>query len=93
MPLIVEFEYEDGSKEINRIPAEVWVRNNKKVSKLFITEKAIKQITLDPLQETADINLKNNFYPEKIIESEFQLFKNERQAQPNLMQLQKQGKL
>lgn len=93
MPLIVEFEYEDGSKEINRIPAEVWVRNNKKVSKLFITEKAIKQITIDPLQETADINLKNNFYPEKIIESEFQLFKNERQAQPNLMQLQKQGKL
>ncbi|MFN5704649.1 MAG: M1 family aminopeptidase, partial [bacterium] len=57
MPLIVEFEYEDGTKEINRIPAEVWVRNNKKVSKLFITEKAIKQITLDPLQETSDINL------------------------------------
>jgi hypothetical protein len=93
MPLIVEFEYEDGTKEINRIPAEVWARNNKKVSKLFITEKAIKQITIDPLQETSDINLKNNFYPERIIESEFQLFKNERQREPNLMQLQKQGKL
>lgn len=93
MPLIVEFEYEDGTKEIHRIPAEVWVRNNKKVSKLFITEKEVKQINLDPLQETADINRKNNFYPEKIVESEFQLFKNERQREPNLMQLEKQGKL
>ncbi len=93
MPIIVELEYEDGTKEIKRIPAEVWVRNNKKVSKLFVTEKEIKQVNLDPLQETSDIDLTNNYFPPKMMESQFQLFKEQRQREPNLMQLEKQGKL
>lgn len=93
MPLIVELVYEDGTKEIKRIPAEIWVRNNKKVSKLFVAEKEIKQINLDPLQETADIDLSNNYFPPKMIESQFQLFKDQRQKEPNPMQLEKQGKL
>src|SRR5690606_37866668 len=27
MPLIVQFEFEDGSKEVQRIPAEIWKLN------------------------------------------------------------------
>ncbi|NEU08167.1 M1 family metallopeptidase [Flavihumibacter sp. R14] len=94
MPLIVEMEYEDGTKEIQRIPAEIWRQNNKNVSKLFITKKPVKQFTLDPFQETADIDLSNNYFPAKTIPSKFQLFKQEQQKkEANLMQLQRSGNL
>jgi len=66
MPLIVELEYQDGTKEIRRIPAEIWRRNNEVVSKMFITEKPIKQIALDPRGETADAAVVNNFFPRRI---------------------------
>ena len=66
MPLIVELEYQDGTKEIRRIPAEIWRRNNEVVSKMFITEKPIKQIALDPRGETADAGVVNNFFPRRI---------------------------
>ena len=94
MPLILEFEYIDGTKEVKRIPAEIWRLNNSKVSKTFITDKPIKQISLDPYQETADIDLENNFYPQKEVPSKLQLFKEkQREKEKNLMQLQKEGKL
>jgi hypothetical protein len=93
MPVIIEMEYQDGTKEVVRIPAEIWRRNNKSVSKMLMTEKPVKQFTLDPYQETADVELSNNFFPAKNTESKFQLFKQQQQTQPNLMQLQKSGKL
>ena len=36
MPIIVQFEFEDGSKEIQRIPAEIWMLNQKEVTKIII---------------------------------------------------------
>lgn len=94
MPVIIEMEFTDGSKEMMRIPAEIWRKNNAKASKMIITTKKVKQFSIDPLQETADINMNNNFYPAKEIESKFQLFKDQqRTREPNLMQLEKSGKL
>jgi aminopeptidase N len=75
MPIIVEFEFEDGSRELHRIPAEIWRKNDKEVSKIFKTGKRIKQIYLDPFQETADINMENNFFPRKPQPSRFEIFK------------------
>jgi len=75
MPLILEFEFEDGSKEEHQIPAEIWRRNDREVSKVFMTEKKIKQVTLDPYQETADIETENNFFPRQSQPSRFQLYK------------------
>ncbi len=66
MPLIIELEFQDGTKEIRRIPAEIWRRNNVEVSKMFITEKPVKQISIDPRSETADSDLTNNFFPRRI---------------------------
>ncbi|MCP4463267.1 MAG: aminopeptidase [Planctomycetaceae bacterium] len=66
MPLIVELEFQDGTKEVRRIPAEIWRRNNRVVSKMFITEKPVKQIVLDPRGETADSSVVNNFFPRRI---------------------------
>ena len=93
MPVIVEMEYQDGSKEVLRIPAEIWRRDNKKVSKMIITDKIVRQFSLDPYQETADIELSNNFFPAKTVESKFQLFKQQWEKKSNLMQLRKSDKL
>jgi len=75
MPLILKFEFADGTEEIQRIPAEIWRRNNEEVSKVFMFDKVVKQITLDPLYETADTDFNNNFWPEKKQPSRFQLYK------------------
>jgi hypothetical protein len=65
MPLIVEFEFQDGSREIHRIPVEIWTKNHKEVSKVFKFGKEVKCITLDPYLETADVDMKNNYWPRK----------------------------
>ncbi len=94
MPIVLEMEYQDGTKELVRIPAEIWRKNNQKVSKLIVSKKPVKQFSIDPFQETADINMNNNNFPAKTIESQFQLFKEkQQQKQPNLMQQQRDGKL
>ena len=75
MPIILGLEHEDGSKRIIRIPAEIWAKNNETASKLIVSEKPVKQFTLDPRLETADVELSNNYYPPKITKSRFQTFK------------------
>ncbi|MFX5684413.1 hypothetical protein ABTE42_20005, partial [Acinetobacter baumannii] len=76
MPIIVEFTYEDGTKETEKIPAQIWRKNENKVTKLFASLKKVKSIKLDPLRETADINEANNSWPSGTVEpSKFQIFK------------------
>jgi len=66
MPVIFGVEYEDGTNEEIRIPAEIWKMQNEKleetVSKVIITEKPVKKITLDPNLETADTDTSNNVW-------------------------------
>ncbi len=45
MPIIVEFEYEDGTKERKQYPAEIWRKNDAEVTKVFPSNKAISKIT------------------------------------------------
>jgi len=75
MPIIVEFKFEDGTSEIERIPAQIWRKNENKVTKVFITRKKAVSIQLDPLKETADIDISNNSWPKFDEPSKFQLFK------------------
>jgi hypothetical protein len=63
MPIIVEFAFEDGTKETQRIPAQIWRKNENNVTKLFVTRKKAVSIKLDPMKETADINEANNSWP------------------------------
>ncbi|MCF6167254.1 M1 family metallopeptidase [Lutibacter sp.] len=74
MPIIVEFEYEDGTKERKQYPAQIWRHNDKEVTKVFPSSKAIKKITIDPDEQTADVNLSNNSWP-KNKETKFEKFK------------------
>ena len=80
MPLIIEWTYEDGSKEISRIGANVWRKNENKVIKTFMKDKAVKSIKLDPYRETADIDEKNNTWPIAQEPSKFQIFKSRNNA-------------
>ena len=75
MPIIVEWTFKDGSKEIDRVPVQVWRKNENKVTKTFMKDKEVASILLDPMRETADINTANNGWPVKVEPSKFQLFK------------------
>jgi hypothetical protein len=81
MPIIIEWTYEDGSKEIDRIPAQVWRLNENKVTKFFMKDKRVTGIRLDPMKETADIDESNNTWGSVPTEpTKFQLFKQKQGA-------------
>lgn len=75
MPLIIEFTYKDGSKETERIPAEIWRLNEKEVTKVFAKEKEVVNIVLDPQLETADCDVSNNYFPREIQPTRFEMYK------------------
>ncbi|GAA4310514.1 M1 family metallopeptidase [Mucilaginibacter gynuensis] len=75
MPIIVEFTFKDGSKQLDRIPAQIWRLNEKKASKFYVQDKEVASIKLDPMRETADIDETNNVWGKAVEPSKFQLFK------------------
>ncbi len=89
MPLILQWEYADGTTEIERIPAEIW-KISDSVSKVFVKQKEVKQIILDPFLETADVDLNNNAWPARITPDRFQLFKQREREMPNPMQMERE---
>ena len=80
MPLIIEWTYTDSTKEVERIPAQVWRKNENGVQKLFMKTKEVARITLDPMKETADINESNNQWPKIPTPTRFQVFKARQEA-------------
>ncbi|MEM1406813.1 MAG: M1 family metallopeptidase [Bacteroidota bacterium] len=75
-PLIVEFTFEDGSKQIERIPAEIWRYNEQKTTKVFAFDKVVTNIVVDPNEETADVDTDDNVFPRPMEEeSKFDKFK------------------
>ena len=75
MPIIVEWTFKDGTKEVDRIPAQVWRLNENKVVKTFIKDKEVASVKLDPYRETADINESNNSWNTIAEPSRFSIFK------------------
>jgi len=76
MPIIIEWTYADGTKEVEKIPAQIWRKNEKGLTKVFIKDKQVTGIKLDPMRETADIDESNNKWPNNITEpSKFTVFK------------------
>ena len=80
LQVILRFEYTDGTAEEHHIPTEIWRLRHDRIAKVFVTEKEIRQIILDPYLETADTDTGNNYYPPRQEISRFELFrkKNER---------------
>ena len=75
MPIIVEFTFEDGTKEVTKYAAQIWRKNENKLTKVFLTNKKAVSIKLDPMRETADINESNNSWPNVSEPSKFTMFK------------------
>ncbi|OYU85404.1 MAG: aminopeptidase [Flavobacterium sp. BFFFF2] len=71
MPILVELTFEDGSTEMHRFPAQIWRKNDLEVSRTFATQKALVKITVDPNQETADVDTQNNQWPSVPTKSKF----------------------
>jgi hypothetical protein len=75
MPVIIEWTFADGTKELERIPAEIWRQNEVEVTKVFMKDKQVTNIVIDPQLETADVEVENNVFPKKPVDSNFDKFK------------------
>lgn len=75
MPVIIEWTFDDGTKEIERVPVEIWRKNEYDFTKVFVKDKEVTSIIIDPNRETADINEDNNNWPEIELPTRFQVFK------------------
>lgn len=94
MPIILKWEYADGTSEIERIPAQIWRKNEVSLTKAFFKDKEVKSVTLDPYRETADIDETNNVWGKEMPASKFDMFKQKKGVKmdpgPNPMQKAKQ---
>lgn len=86
MPVILSFTFADGSTQVIRIPAEVWLRSEERFSKVFTFDKEVVNVELDPYLETADTDRSNNYWPERNIPSRFELYKSNNFKGQNQMQ-------
>lgn len=71
MPLIVELTFADGTTEVQKFPPQIWRMNDKEVTRTFATQKEVVKITVDPREETADIDTSNNYWPRVEAKSKF----------------------
>lgn len=94
MPIILELEFADGTKQMKRIPAEIWRRTPKAVSKLIVTEKdkELVSVAVDPRWETADVDVENNYYPRRIIPSRIEAYKSEKSSRRVYKDLMQESK-
>ncbi len=74
MPIILEISYQDDSKELLKLPAEIWRKNAEKTTKVFVRDKKITKVVIDPFLETADTDLQNNYWPKKLMPNKFKEF-------------------
>jgi hypothetical protein len=63
------------------LPAEIWRRDYRKLTKLLIRDKAIQSVALDPRHETADADFSNNHFPARFEKSRIELYKAEDETQ------------
>jgi len=76
MPIIIKYNYADGTSKKQKYPAQIWRYNDNQVSKAIASEKEIVSFELDPDLETADIDTSNNSWPREEKDSKFETFKN-----------------
>ncbi|MEP5610674.1 MAG: M1 family metallopeptidase [Cyclobacteriaceae bacterium] len=74
-PIIVEWTFTDGTKEVDKIPAEIWRKNEREVTKVFMKEKQVTKIVIDPDKTTADTYVEDNVFPRTESADRFEKFK------------------
>jgi hypothetical protein len=74
-PIVIEWTFKDGSKEIETIPAEIWRINETEITKVFVKDKEVVNVVVDPNSQIADVDAKNNVFPKRPVDSKFDQFK------------------
>lgn len=99
MPIILRWNYTDGTYQDERLDVQIWRKNEQKIVKTFIRNKQVKSIQMDPFYETADIDVTNNQWNVGEIPTRFEIFQAKREPRrggrrgtSNPMQLEKKGK-
>jgi hypothetical protein len=62
-PIVVEWTYKDGSKEIEKLPAQIWRYNESQVTHVFVKDKEVANVVFDPFKQLADVDVENNVFP------------------------------
>lgn len=75
MPILIQLEFVDGSTEDHHIPAEIWRRNNDRVTKVLVTDREVSSIVIDPYLETADTDRSDNYFPARRESNRFELYR------------------
>ena len=75
MPLIIQWNYSDGTSEVEKISVHIWRKNENKITKSFVKNKEVASIQLDPYRETSDIDESNNTWNKSLAPSRFELWK------------------
>jgi hypothetical protein len=80
MPVIIQWNYTDGSTETEYIHAYIWRKNEAQIKKTFLKSKEVASILIDPFKETADIDETNQSWPTLAHPSRFELYKSKNTA-------------
>jgi len=86
MPVILRFTFTDKSDTVLRAPAEIWLRNEERFTKVYAFRKEVEQVELDPFLETADVDRSDNFWPPRTEPTRFELFQQKQYERENRMQ-------
>jgi hypothetical protein len=78
MPIIIKWNFADGTSETDRISAYIWRKDENRVEKAFVKNKEVVSIQLDPYRETADIDERNNSWPKAEVKTHFDIYKSKR---------------
>lgn len=62
MPVVFEVTYEDDSKEIVKLPVEIWLKGNT-WNHMINSSKEVKSVELDPEKLLPDVNFSNDAWP------------------------------
>ena len=86
-PVFIEWTYTDGTTEIQKVPAEIWKINEREVTKVFIKEKEVAKIVIDPNKLTADTDPEDNTFPRTEEPDRFEKFKETRSGFTNKIRI------
>ncbi len=83
-PLLLTIDYENGDQRTMNLPAEIWRRDNERVTFRLIEQSPISAISLDQSHQTGDADYSNNRFPPEIQQSRLSVYRSNR-ATRNLM--------
>lgn len=75
MPVIIQWKYRDGTTEVEKLPAEIWRTNERTITRVFVKDKEVASVVLDPMAQTTDIDTENNVFPRQTKPGRFDSFK------------------